>query len=87
MLVLFLVIGIQLAVSQIVSHKKRLHSAVAEYAGAVLCNARYFPVSKQRPEIFTAMKSLAVDLLQYPGLVGSTILEATVVLLMQKSWF
>ena len=43
---------------------KRLHSAVAEYAGAVLCNARYFPVSKQRPEIFTTMKSLAVDLLQ-----------------------
>ena len=43
---------------------KRLHSAVAEYAGAVLCNARYFPVSQQRPEIFTTMKSLAVDLLQ-----------------------
>ena len=65
MLVLFLVIGIQLAVSQIVSHKKRLHSAVAEYAGAVLCNARHVPVSKQKPELLTTMKSLAVDLAHF----------------------
>ena len=57
------------------------------HAGAVLCNARYVPVSKQKPEMFTTMKSLAVDLLQYPGFVGSTVFEATVVLLMQKSRF